>query len=165
MHFESSRSPAVIPPEMHFESSRSPAVSPVISSDMQLTRGNFKNLTEIFPHLCQESIKFVFSESGEDFTETTNCLVNGPTLDSIRSLLKKCKIIIPLAESPRIRLDPDDDQDDWVSAAVTYYKSSQFDRHSEVRISLRGQPAVDTGGVRRQFFDTIFERITTSETY
>lgn len=91
--------------------------------------------------------------------------MNGPTLDSIRSLLRKSKISTAMAESPRIRLDPDDDHDDWVRAAVTYYKGTQFDRHSEVRISLRGQPAVDTGGVRRQFFSTIFERIASSDMY
>ena len=36
-----------------------------------------------------------------------------------------------------------------------------FDKGAQVRISLRGQPAVDTGGVRRQFFSTVFEHLGT----
>ena len=68
-----------------------------------------------------------------------------------------------LSDSPRIKLDGDDDIDDWVSAAMAYYKSPQFDRHAELRISLRGQPAVDTGGVRRQFFTSVLEHLALSE--
>ena len=40
-----------------------------------------------------------------------------------------------------------------------------FDKGAQVRISLRGQPAVDTGGVRRQFFSTVFEHLACCERY
>ncbi len=122
------------------------------------------NLVEMFPHVCGENVKFVYAESGSSATVTTDCLMDGPTLSSIRSVLRASRITMALADSPKIRLDADDDGEDWVSAAVTYYKSLQFEKHSEVRISLRGQPAVDTGGVRRQFFALVLGRVA-SEKY
>lgn len=104
-----------------------------------------------------------YAESGSKFQETTNCLLDGPTSESIRSLLRFSRITTSMTESPRIRLEADDDCDDWVSAAVTYYKCPQFDPH--VRISWRGQPAIDTGGVRRQFFSTVFQQLAFSDKY
>ena len=120
---------------------------------------DMENLVDMLPNISRENIKFVYAESGNNFLETTNCLVDGPTSDSIRSLLYFSRITTSMTESPRIRLEADDDSDDWVSAATAYYNSANFDPHAEVRIAWRGQPAIDTGGVRPQFFSTVFQRI------
>ena len=40
---------------------------------------------------------------------------------------------------------------------MAYYKSPDFNPRAEVRINMRKQPAVDTGGVRRHFFAVVFE--------
>ena len=53
----------------------------------------------------------------------------------------------------------DDDDDDWMEAAFTFYKNKRFDKTAGVRISIRGQPAVDTGGIRRQFFSVVFRKL------
>ena len=109
-------------------------------------------LCDVLPNFSQEVLKFVYAESGENLMNTMNCSLEGPTLESICSLLKVSRIISPISDSPRIRLEADDNDDDWVSAAFAHYKSHQFDPKAEVYICMRGQPAIDTGGVRRQFF-------------
>ena len=54
------------------------------------------------------------------------------------------------------------DADDLVSDALAFYKRSDFDPSRPIRVYFNGQPAVDTGGVKRQFFSDLFERLTTS---
>lgn len=78
-------------------------------------------------------------------------------MESLRSLL--CASIITERESPRIRLDSDDEEIDWVEAALSFYKQDKFSSKAGVRISIRNQPAIDTGGVRRQFFSVVFEKL------
>ena len=78
-------------------------------------------------------------------------LIEGPSFNSIRSIAI-CQISIPSEESPRIRVDVDDDADDWTEAAVAFYKNSKFNRSA-------GVPAVDVGGVRRQFFFTVLTNL------
>ena len=129
----------------------------------KLQPGDVSNLTEIFPHVSEENVKFVFAESGEDVDGTTNCLIEGPTSVSISSLLRKSRITTSLSDSPKIRLDSDDDVDDMVSAAITYYKGQEFDRLAQVRIYMRNGPSVDTGGVRCDFFTAVFERLATEK--
>ena len=38
-------------------------------------------------------------------------------------------------------------------------------QRAEVRICMRGQPAIDTGGVRRQFFSVVFKTLAHSEKF
>ena len=40
---------------------------------------------------------------------------------------------------------------------MAFYKSHKFNREAEVRVYIRGQPGVDTGGIRRQFFSVVFK--------
>ena len=49
------------------------------------------------------------------------------------------------------------DADDLVSNALAFYKRSDFDTSLPIRVYFNGQPAVDTGGVKRQF-SMIFSR-------
>lgn len=46
-----------------------------------------------------------------------------------------------------------------MQAAIGFYKDAKFDRQAPARISIRGQPAVDTGGVRQQFFPVVFSKL------
>ena len=54
------------------------------------------------------------------------------------------------------------DADDLLSDALAFYKRSDFDPSRPVRVYFNGQPAIDTGGVKRQFFSDLFERLTAS---
>ena len=83
-------------------------------------------------------------------------MIEGPSFDSIWNVAV-CQISVPSKESPRIRVDVDDD--DWTEAAVAFYKNSKFNRHAGVRVNIRGQPVVDVGGVHRQFFFTLLQNL------
>ena len=74
------------------------------------------------------------------------------------------QITLPLEECQKIQLHEEDDDDDWMEAAFTFYKGRGFDKKAGVRISIRGQPAVDTGGIRRQFFSVVFTKLASEST-
>ena len=48
------------------------------------------------------------------------------------------------------------DSNDMWSDLVTVYKGV-FDPHCQLRVSLKGQHAIDTGGVRRQVYTQVFQ--------
>ena len=48
-------------------------------------------------------------------------------------------------------------EEDILNDALTYYKSPAFDAKKKLRIRFKGQPAVDTGGVTREFFTKLFQ--------
>lgn len=54
------------------------------------------------------------------------------------------------------------DADDILTDAIALYKRSDFDPYRPVRVSFNGQLAVDTGGVKRQFFSNLFEKFVES---
>ena len=51
------------------------------------------------------------------------------------------------------------DPDDIINDAISYDKSIDFDPHCPLRIAYRSQLAIDSGGVLRQFFSDLFEKI------
>ena len=83
-------------------------------------------------------------------------MLEGPSLESICSLVTSQ---MSLDNGPRIRLDKDDGDEDWTEAALAFYKQGKFDKSSGVRISIQGQPAIDAGGVHRQFFAVVFSQL------
>ena len=46
--------------------------------------------------------------------------------------------------------------------AIAFYKGCRFSPNAQVRIMIGKQPAVDTGGVRRQFFCDVFAYLSSS---
>lgn len=48
------------------------------------------------------------------------------------------------------------DLEDQVVDVYTYYKSPDFDPSAPISVFVRGQPAIDTGGVLRQVFSEVF---------
>ena len=55
------------------------------------------------------------------------------------------------------------DEDDILNDANAYYKSPSFDPTGPLRMQFTGQPAVDTGGVKRQFFTQLKEQFISGE--
>lgn len=52
------------------------------------------------------------------------------------------------------------DKEDIVMDFFHFYKSSEFDPSVPIKVQMRGEPAVDTGGVLRQSFTDVFSEIT-----
>lgn len=43
------------------------------------------------------------------------------------------------------------DAEDILSDAIAFYKRNDFDLSRRIRVYFNGQPAIDTGGVKRQY--------------
>ena len=55
------------------------------------------------------------------------------------------------------------DQDDLVMDVYSFYKSPDFDPTVPVFVLLKGQPAIDSGGVLRQVFSDVFYAMANNE--
>ncbi len=51
------------------------------------------------------------------------------------------------------------DEEDFLSDTFHYYKDPSFDPTIRLRICLRGSPAIDIGGVLRQFYNKLFRKL------
>ena len=102
-------------------------------------------------------IELLYSLSKNSFTTVVEFLVNGLSTEGLKDLAAT-RLVVPFSECPRIRYDSDDTEDEWLEAAVSFYKHNKFNKQAPVRILIRGQPGIDTGSVRRQFFRIVFSR-------
>ena len=59
----------------------------------------------------------------------------------------------------KIKIDPDDQ----VMDVFSYYKSPEFDQFIPIAMVVKGQPAIDTGGVLRQVFSEVFLSVVNNE--
>ena len=119
-------------------------------------------LAEIFPQLSVEQLRYVYSlPTRTKFDSAVQCLSDGPTLEALRSLVVM-RLVIPFSESPCIRVDAEADDEEMVGTASAYYKNDRFNKAAYVKISMKRQPGIDTGGIRRQFFSTVLADIALS---
>ena len=121
-------------------------------------------LSELFPHMTNDQLSFLYNlPKCNNFSRAVDCVMEGPSFESLCEIAHT-QLDIPLSESPRIRVDKDDEGDELVSAVLSFYKDSKFIKNAHVRISMGHQPGIDTGGLRRQVFSEVFENIATSST-
>ena len=62
-------------------------------------------------------------------------------------------------EVKKLKVDPED----IINDALAFYKSPGFDPECPIRVYFSNQPAIDTGGVRRQFYSNLFTTIIESQ--
>ena len=74
-------------------------------------------------------------------------LINGPQVTDLLRL--KRRMFFQGSETKKIRID---DEDDILEEVLVYYKHPSLDPNIPIRIAFKCQPAIDTGGVTRQFF-------------
>ena len=130
-----------------------------VSSPVTSSPADIANLQEIFPDKSLSLLKFVFELCSCSFSRAVEFLTSVTSFQLMRSLAAEYLITTPLDESPRIRLDADDEEEDYMTAALAFYKCNKFDKNAAVRITIHGQPGVDTGGIRRQFFSVVFTQL------
>ena len=107
-----------------------------------------EKLAEMFPNVADEQLQYVYHlPKSRRFDRAVECLVEGLSLEALRSLVAT-QLVIPLSESLCIRVDVDADEEEMVGAALAYYKHGRFNKEAPVRVNMRRQPGVDTGGVR-----------------
>ena len=54
-----------------------------------------------------------------------------------------------LIDAPKIRYNKDDEPSDYLDSVLAFYKGKRFDKNAMIQV--RGEPAVDEGGIRRHF--------------
>ena len=101
------------------------------------------------PAFSVQSVDAVVNLCDFDTELAMNYLVSGPTAGGLLRLLRKKEY------SGRAKKITIHDEEDILEEALLHYKHPSFDPSTPVRVSLKGQPAVDTGGVTRQFFNDV----------
>lgn len=70
----------------------------------------------------------------------------------------KENLLNDVEDPPKIHVDKASSTEDWTESALTFYKSSRFNKSAEVMLSIKGDPGIDAGGIRRDFFSRIFQK-------
>ena len=73
---------------------------------------------------------------------------------SLQDALKYLKSKM-IDESEKLKVN----EEGVLSDPLTYFKNPSINIHTPLQVRYRGQPAIDTGGVCRQFFTTVYEQI------
>ena len=116
----------------------------------------------MFPHITSKQLAYIYNLSGSSLSRVVECMLEGPTFESILGVATSQR---STDDSPRIRLERSDGAEDWTEAALAFYKQGRFDKAAGMRIHIRGQPAIDAGGVRRQFFSVVFTELARTESH
>lgn len=98
----------------------------------------------------------VYHATGNNFDESMECLLEGPTINSILFILKDAFENVPTV---KVEVDPDELWQD----IVVLYKSSRMDVTKRLRIHFQNQPALDTGGVRRMVYSSVYTDFITNK--
>ena len=85
-----------------------PALKIIHESKVDLKE--IEKLAEMFPNIADDLLKYVYQlpKKGQ-FDHTAECLIKGPSLESLRSLAAS-QLVTPFSESPCIRIDVDADE-------------------------------------------------------
>ena len=116
----------------------------------------YDDLQEMLPGTSAESIADTLQRHRGDINSTLDTLlpakeeiaVEPPSLSIV---LKKLKD--KMKSKPANRTV---DADDLFNDAIAFYKNSDFDPEQPVRVTFSNQPAIDGGGVLRQFYTDLF---------
>ena len=133
---------------------------PLITSDVTLQCPQ-EQFTQIFPHVSQDCLSYVLKLSSNDLLRASDCILSGPSIESLVSLLHDC-VITSESESLKLRIDDEEEGEDLVESIFAFYKGPKFNCHCTLRVVLKGQPAIDTGGVRRQILSEVLKTVTFS---
>ena len=109
------------------------------------------------PSVSEECVDCVVRLSIFDPVFAMNVLLQGTATGLLQLLRRKqfnqrgAKIVI--------------DDEDILEEALLHYKHPSFDPTIPIRVSYKGQPAVDTGGVTRQFFTDVLSSFARQDSF
>ncbi|XP_019858212.1 PREDICTED: uncharacterized protein LOC109586463 [Amphimedon queenslandica] len=99
--------------------------------------------------LTEQQVAVIYQFSGCNRISASSCLLEGPLLSSI---INMCKQYFSGLPTKKLFVDSESYWEDMVAE----YKG-QANSFFKLRISIVNQPAIDTGGVRRQIYTSVFE--------
>ena len=136
---------AVTPEELGTHASSSSSVTAITPC----TTSEVDHLISMFEETFEEKqILAIYIISGKKYDLSLQCLLEGCNLKAILSLIKS-----DFEERPVARLNLDESSV-W-SDMLTYYKSGR-PVDVQIRVIQANSIAVDTGGIRRQAYSTVF---------
>ena len=121
------------------------------SSSAEKSESDLDHLISMFGELSPRQINTIYVLSGNSFERTLQCLLEGPSLNSIIILMMNY-----FETKPTVKVDLD------LSSAwedlLAHYKSSKVDFNLRIRIVLAGRSrvAINTGGIRRQVYTQVY---------
>ena len=93
----------------------------------------------------------------------SECILTGPSLESLLPLLRAASISDE-SSGCKLRIDEDEEEgEELVERVFAFYKGAKFNPKAEIRFSLKSQPAVDAGGVRRQVLAKVLKTVAFSD--
>ena len=95
----------------------------------------------------------MYNVSGKEFDASMECLLSGPTLYSLLMMMNR-----HYEEKPMIKVDTDF-ADVWEDD-IAFYKSARLDLSKQIFVRVNDQPTIDVGGVRAQFYSTVYNLFT-----
>ena len=93
----------------------------------------------------------ISDDEGDEILQHPSFLPQETTLNSILKMLEERLS----SEKEKVKVE----EEDLFNDAMCYYKDPNFDTRKRLRVVYEGQPAVDTGGVTRQFFTNLLNII------
>lgn len=91
----------------------------------------------------------------------SNISIAGDSSKSLQDVLKPLLLKLACRPSTKLMVDPSD----LVSEGVAFYKSPNFEPFQPIKITYIGQPALDSGGVKRQFYTDVFNEMATNNEF
>lgn len=112
-------------------------------------------LCDMFPNLKKSAVDLLCNLHGP--AEVTDVIISKyPHLVILSALRQK---ILKTDDEYKMKID----EDDLIADAIAMYKMEKFSLKQPIRVVFSGQPAVDAGGVRRQFFFDTLEKFAFSK--
>ena len=130
------------------------------STKASANNSDLGSLGEMFPNITDEQLGYLYKLSGSALSLLIDCMLEGLSCESI---LCVAALQRSTDDTARIRLQRDDTTEDWVEAVLAFYKQGRFDKTAAMCVCICGQPAIDAGGVRRQFFAVVFGELAQTE--
>jgi hypothetical protein len=111
-----------------------------------------KRLQQVFGEkFTIDQISLVYSLSNDSYSKSESCLLSGPTCESLLNLIS-----VEHKDSTPVKLKIDEG-DFWYDL-ISFYKSSKTDpKTCHLRIYLNNRPSIDTGGIRRQIYSSVYK--------
>ena len=107
-------------------------------------KSDVTRLAEMFPHMTSQQLTYIYNLSGSSPSRVLECMLEGPSFESVLGVAASQR---STDNSAHIRLQRSDGAEEWAEAALTIYKQGRFDKVAGMRVCIRGQPAIDAGGV------------------
>ena len=140
-------------------SSSGPVIAATRSST--LISNDVEYLSTVFPDTQREVVRETVL-AHQDIDSAAAALCDGE-LENEKSDGGKCKTVNDILKSVRSSMKSHAlaekvkvDREDLLMDILHYYKSPDFDPTLPIKLQVRGEPAVDTGGVLRQVFTEFF---------